>query len=1077
MASLTDKRIKNTYDGLLKTTDNDPLGGSYKLITDGLGNSSNVYLGTGGAVGIGQGSPRGKFDVDGEVYVTTPNGIDSLKISDLSVKIGDYDDANGYAFLHLDSQVFKFTTDSAEVMRITSDGKVGIGTDSPAAGLQVSKGGTTIPTAGSNTAAAVFGNSTSDDNYGVAIGANSSGVGYISSQRTDGTATTYNLAIQPNGGKVGIGTDSPDTKLELYGSQANGDSNPFMALKISFLHNNGNEYVTEYGNNQFKFGSNHSYYVYQNTSKILQLQSGTFQVFTNNTEKLRVNSSGNVGIGTTSPVSSLEISKQLSAVSAIDYLLTVSSRDDGNSINQAGGEGVGIKFRIAGNDSSTPGNSLVGASIAAIRKASSDSDSSTNLAFFTTQNDENLDESMRITSDGKVGIGTTSPSFKFDVVGDGIRNIRSTAGWAGWFQNNASSSGVIITAGVDSGDAPLLVRKQDTTEIFSIRGNGTSYFQNGNVGIGLTSPSQKLEIDGNILLQNNDEIRFRNSAGTERTAIELDPSNNFNIGTSAGGNLRFINGSSYTERMRITSAGNVGIGTTSPYTNFEVVGKGSFGVAGSSNLGVEISSVSAIPTAQVKGYIASATSGAGGGNGDLLIASRTNASTNIRFFAGSTSERMRIDSSGNVGIGTTSPSKKLHVATTGSVDVAKFETTGNTSILIERTASLQPGAAKLTVANNGQLKIASDNLIKFATSGHSGGTERMRINNDGKVGIGTTSPGHKLTVLGGNIQTDGIVYANTIRDNTGGDVVIQDNSGNVGIGTTSPNTTLEVGDCDSSDNIADGNIAVKTNTNNTAIVIQEASGAEQWGLGVNADGDLIFTDSGTERIRIDDGTGNVGIGTTSPAVKLHTFQPNENWIYVETSGTDAIGGLRTQSSTGARQNTLYRNVTTNLLTLRSGTDDGEIQFIAGGGASERMRIAADGGLFVYDLLASTSVSNPQIRFNISTKELYYQSSSLRYKEEVENLGSQIDKLMNLRTVKFKVKGTNEDATGLIAEEVVDVLPELVFKRQIEGFDEPQIDGVSYGDLPTYLLKAIQEQQEMINELKTEIQTLKSQINS
>jgi len=102
-------------------------------------------------------------------------------------------------------------------MRIEVGGNVGIGTTSPAAGLQVAKGGTTIPTAGSSTASAVFGNSTSDDNYGVAIGANSSGVGYISSQRTDGTATTYNLAIQPNGGNVGIGTTSPGSKLQVAG--------------------------------------------------------------------------------------------------------------------------------------------------------------------------------------------------------------------------------------------------------------------------------------------------------------------------------------------------------------------------------------------------------------------------------------------------------------------------------------------------------------------------------------------------------------------------------------------------------------------------------------------------------------------------------------------------------------------------------------------------------------------------------------------------------------------------------------------------------------------------------------------
>lgn len=90
-------------------------------------------------------------------------------------------------------------------MTISSGGSVGIGTVTPAAGLQVSKGGSTIPAAGSSTASAVFGNSTSDNNYGLAVGAISSGAGYIQSQRTDGTATTYNLAIQPNGGNVSIG--------------------------------------------------------------------------------------------------------------------------------------------------------------------------------------------------------------------------------------------------------------------------------------------------------------------------------------------------------------------------------------------------------------------------------------------------------------------------------------------------------------------------------------------------------------------------------------------------------------------------------------------------------------------------------------------------------------------------------------------------------------------------------------------------------------------------------------------------------------------------------------------------------
>jgi hypothetical protein len=53
MASLVGQQLKDTYDSLLKTSDNDALGGTYKQITDGSGNGSNLYLGTGGNVGIG----------------------------------------------------------------------------------------------------------------------------------------------------------------------------------------------------------------------------------------------------------------------------------------------------------------------------------------------------------------------------------------------------------------------------------------------------------------------------------------------------------------------------------------------------------------------------------------------------------------------------------------------------------------------------------------------------------------------------------------------------------------------------------------------------------------------------------------------------------------------------------------------------------------------------------------------------------------------------------------------------------------------------------------------------------------
>jgi hypothetical protein len=95
----------------------------------------------------------------------------------------------------------------------------------------------------------------------------------------------------------------------------------------------------------------------------------------------------------------------------------------------------------------------------------------------------------------------------------------------------------------------------------------------GNVGIATSSPAQKLHIDGILLFENNKEIRFKDSGATQRTAIAMS-SNDLNIGTSAGGNLKFYNGSSYTERARINSGGQVNINTTGNTDAFLVVNGG-----------------------------------------------------------------------------------------------------------------------------------------------------------------------------------------------------------------------------------------------------------------------------------------------------------------------------------------------------------------------------------------------------------------------------------------------------------------------------------------------------------------------
>ena len=107
--------------------------------------------------------------------------------------------------------------------------------------------------------------------------------------------------------------------------------------------------------------------------------------------------------------------------------------------------------------------------------------------------------------------------------------------------------------------------------------------------------------------------------------------------------------------------------------------------------------------------------------------------------------------------------------------------------------------------------------------------------------------------------------------------------------------------------------------------------------------------------------------------------------------------------------------------------------------------------------------HPDVSYRTSDGELFYQTSSERYKTDIVNLESCLNKIDSLRPVRFTDINTNEPGFGLIAEETNEIIPEVVFSK------DDQIEGISYSNLTPFLIKAIQE-------LKAEIETLKLQIN-
>ena len=173
------------------------------------------------------------------------------------------------------------------------------------------------------------------------------------------------------------------------------------------------------------------------------------------------------------------------------------------------------------------------------------------------------------------------------------------------------------------------------------------------------------------------------------------------------------------------------------------------------------------------------------------------------------------------------------------------------------------------------------------------------------------------------------------------------NTGNVGIGTSTPTHTLEVGDLETNSLIS--TFGVKSDISHLGIFIEENSGTETWQLGVDADGDLNFHDSGsgTPSVTFQDG-GNVGIGTASPDNILHVEDSNPG-------GRSIVRFKNDGTTTGTSSSIVLTTLTSTAGTIASSVIESEAEDDAGnsalafstpklGTAYERMRIDSGGNV-------------------------------------------------------------------------------------------------------------------------------------
>ena len=562
-----------------------------------------------------------------------------------------------------------------------------------------------------------------------------------------GANITTNLTVGnnlfANQTRVGIGIANPAAKLEVDDATASG-----TALQVYQRSSSGTNYGVVAQSNgagstmvggQFDALGGTSNIAIQTTT---DTAAGADNYAIRSLSTAKSYFAGNVGLGTTSPNYALEINNNTKGLNVSNFLFV-----------NASGVGIGTTspthtLNVAGNANITQ-NTTIG-----------------NALFVNANN-------------GRVGIGTTNQNYTLEVIGTVRASTQFSGQYATLVEGGAGAQTIISmnSAGTYYGTIQQEALANGGTWSLGYQASanhtvGTpvlTWNGNGNVGVGIASPDAKLQVNGSYIKITNGSSTVLNEVLRFGRIPDDARYNSIFSYSDDSGNARIDfavhNGSTGTSQQTVLSLkgnGNAGIGTTSPTHTLNVVGGAN--ITGNTTLGTSflfnantgnlgIGAADSGYKFLVNGdirmsnnlYFTNPLSFTDGASGTYGI--RSGVNTGLELLSNSSTARITILPTGNVGIGAgaTAPAKLLDIDGQFQIDndgQAFWGSTANNGVL-----SWDTNLAIVGGQANSNLSLRANNA------------EKVRINTDGNVGIGTTSPSAKLDVKGAIVTNDTLFQA------------------------------------------------------------------------------------------------------------------------------------------------------------------------------------------------------------------------------------------------------------------------------------------------------------------------------